>query len=78
MSFNWFKYTTILVVVLFCSIIVYVVHTAQSRKYSGVTGVDAAQIHAMRYESNQRWSEEKKEGRSVEPILEAPNAVQAQ
>lgn len=55
MSFNWFKYTTIAVVCLFCGILVFVVYKANTRGFSGRTHVDAATIQAMRLEADENF-----------------------
>ncbi|MCB1136972.1 MAG: hypothetical protein KDK78_11945 [Chlamydiia bacterium] len=59
-GFNWFKYMTIGVFCLFLGVMIFVVYTAQTRGFTGRTGIDSSQMREMRHEANLRYSEEKR------------------
>lgn len=61
-KFYWFQLIPLGTFLLFTGVIIFVVITANSRKFSGVTGVDASQIQALRHEANAQFAEERKGG----------------
>lgn len=58
-EFNWFKWVSLAVFVIFCGIMVAVVTIAKSRRFSGVTGVDAGQIQQMRVDADAAYRQAK-------------------